>query len=228
MAIAHRPDPVIGWRVWNVSDGGSGPVLLPAGSGTDEWPTRRPLEARCTVPRVLTGRRRRHQAPDFDCRCGIHASDSLDVVARVWPAWPAAPVIGRVALWGPIVAHERGWRARFAYPDRLRLACIWCAWIEPGPGVPSVVHSFRGRLYTLCEEHGGGFGKPDGRASTPTGEDASALQGRLLEAYAVDLLPAEPLVGLYRRPPAPEPPGYFPAVRLMPAGRGDDDPGQSV
>jgi hypothetical protein len=211
-------DPVIGWRVWNLAEREDGPVLQPAGSGTDEWPTRRPLEARCAVPRVLTGRRRRHEAPDLQCRCGIHASDSLDVFPREWPAWPPAPVVGRVALWGPVVAHERGWRARFAYPDRLRLVCIWCAWIEPGPGEPSVVHSFRGRLYTLCGQHGGGFGTPDGRASRPTREDASTLQARLLEAYAVDLLPAEPLVRLYRRPPAPEPPGYFPAVRLTPGG----------
>ena len=58
MAAEHRPDPVIDWRVWNVSDDGSGPVLLPAGSGTDEWPTRRPLEARCTVPRVLSAKTR--------------------------------------------------------------------------------------------------------------------------------------------------------------------------
>lgn len=219
----RHADPVIGWRVWNVSEGDDGPVLQPAGSGTDEWPRRRPLEARCTVPRVLTGRRRPHQAPDLECRCGIHAGDSLDVVARGWPAWPPAPVVGRVALWGSTVAHERGWRARFAYPDRLRLVCIGCAWIEPGPGVPAVVHAFRKRLYTLCEEHAGGFRIPDGRASTPTGEDPRALQGRLLGAYAVDLLPAEPLARLYGRPPAPEPPPYFPAIRLMPAARGDGE-----
>ena len=164
----RRVEPVIGWRVWNLSEGQDGPVLRPAGSGTDEWPRRRPLEARCTVPRVLTGRRRRHQAPDVACRCGIHASDSLDIVARGWPAWPPAPVIGRVALWGSIVAHERGWRARFAYPDRLRLVCIGCAWIEPGPGVPSVVHAFRKRLYTLCEEHAEGSASRTGeRARRP-------------------------------------------------------------
>jgi hypothetical protein len=29
------------------------------------------------------------------------------------------PVVGRVALWGVVHEHERGWRATFAYPERL-------------------------------------------------------------------------------------------------------------
>ena len=64
MSLEHGVEPVIGWRVWNLSDDVTdGPVLWPAGSGTDPWPRRRPLEARCTVSRVLTWRRGRHDAP---------------------------------------------------------------------------------------------------------------------------------------------------------------------
>jgi len=224
MALEHTVEPVVGWRVWNVWDAADGPVLLPAGSGSDAWPRRRPLEARCSVPRVLTGRRARHEAPGIDCRCGVYASASLDVVTREWPAWPSPPVVGRVSLWGRTIAHERGWRARFAYPVRLRLVCIVCAWIEPGPGEPTAVHTFAGRLYTLCDDHAGGIEVPGGRRTQPTDTEPEVLQARLLEAYAVDLLPAEPLEPLYRRPAAAEMPGYFPAVRLVPPDGGSRRP----
>ncbi len=167
------------------------------------------------MPRLLTGRRGRHDVPDLRCRCGIYAGDSLDVIDRERPAWPPPPVIGRAALWGRTIEHERGWRARFGYPDRLRLACAVCAWIEPGPGIPLVVHRFGGRLYALCEVHAGGIQLPDGRRTEPIGTEPRALQSRLLEAYAVDLLPAEPLEALFRRPPAPDVPAFFPAVRVL-------------
>lgn len=224
MTLEHGIEPIVGWRVWNIRLAQDGPVLLPAGSGSDAWPRRRPLEARCTVPRVLTGRRTRHQAPDAACRCGIHASATLDIVTREWPAWPSPPVVGRVSLWGRTVAHERGWRARFAYPTRLRMVCIVCAWIQPGPGDPSVVHEFAEHLYTLCAAHEGGIEVPDGRRTRPAGIDPATLQARLLDAYAVELLPAEPLEPLYRRPAAPEMPGYFPSVRLVRADGGGRRP----
>lgn len=214
-----RVEPVIGWRVWNLSEDDRGPVLWPAGSGADPWPRGRPLEARCTVPRLVSGRRR-HQAPDTGCRCGIYAADSADIVRRERPAWPPAPVLGRVALWGRTIEHERGWRARFAYPDRLRLTCPVCAWVEPGTGRPAVVHAFAGRLYPLCAEHAGGIEVPDGRRTRLTDIGAADLQARLLDAYGVELLPEEPCAPLFARPAAPEPPPYFPAIRTVPP----DDP----
>ena len=226
MSLERGVEPVIGWRVWNLSDDDrDGPVLWPAGSGADPWPRRRPLEARCTVPRLLTWLRGRHDPPGLDCRCGIHASDSLEVVARARPAWLPAPVIGRVALWGRTIAHERGWRAAAAYPDRLRLVCVVCAWIEPGPGVPTIVHAFGGRRYTLCEDHAGGLELPGGRRTVPVTGDARALQSRLLDAYAVDLLPAEPLEPLYRRASADQVPAFFPSIRLVPKSAQDEDRG---
>lgn len=215
MSSEREDEPIVGWRTWNLSDRDTGPVLWPAGSGSDEWPRRRPMEARCSVPLVLTGHRTRHEAPDLDCRCGIHASNSLGVVERQRPAWPPTPVIGRVSLWGRTIAHERGWRAQYAYPVRLGLVCIVCTWMEPGPGTPSVVHSFVGRLYTLCEIHQGGIEVPGGRKTKPTDMDPRVLQGRLLEAYAVDVLPTEPLEELFRRPPAPIMTGYVPFIRVI-------------
>ena len=156
MTMANAPastsistEPVVGWRIWNLSESESGPALLPAGSGSDEWPRRRPIEASCTAPILLVGRRRRHEVPAIGCRCGVYASRSLDVFGRERPAWPPAPVVGRASLWGRTIVHERGWRARFAYPERLRLECAVCVWVEPGTRVPSVVHAFAGRS-TRC------------------------------------------------------------------------------
>jgi hypothetical protein len=137
-------------------------------------------------------------------------------VRRERPAWPPAPVLGRAALWGRVIEHERGWRAAFGYPDRLRLACPICAWVEPGTGRPSVVHAFQGRLYPLCADHAGGIEVPDGRRSRVIGVEPGELQARLLDAYGVDLLPAERCEPLFARPPAPEPPPYVPTIRTVP------------
>ena len=215
-------EPVVGWRIWNLSEDASGPLLWPSGSGADPWPRRRPVEARCTIPRLLTTRMRSHEAPDLDCRCGVYASESLDVFGHERPAWPPPPVVGRASLWGKVISHERGWRARFAYPDRLRLVCAMCAWFEPGPGRPAVVHRFCGRLYSLCEIHRGGIQVPDGRRTRPTGMDARELQARLLDAYAVDLLPAETIEDLFHRPPTREPAAYIPSIRVVPPDVGEE------
>ncbi len=91
-----------------------------------------------------------------------------------------------------------------------------CAWFEPGPGVPTVVHAFCGRLYPLCDIHRGGIQVPDGRRTRPTGMDPHDLQSRLLDAYADDLLPAEPVESLFHQPPTAEPAAYVPSIRVVP------------
>jgi hypothetical protein len=125
-------------------------------------------------------------------------------------------VLGRVSLWGRTVEHERGWRSRFAYPSRVRLVCPWCAWVEPGSGAAEVVHRFGTTLYTLCGEHRGGIEVPDGRRTRATDIDPATLQSRLLEAYAIDQLPHEALEAVFRKPAAPEQPGYMPTIRSVP------------
>ena len=50
MTLEHGVEPVIGWRVWNLSDDeADGPVLWPAGSGTDRGhvAARSKLDAPC-------------------------------------------------------------------------------------------------------------------------------------------------------------------------------------
>ncbi|HZD79662.1 MAG TPA: hypothetical protein VE646_06445 [Actinomycetota bacterium] len=211
-------EPITGWRIWNLSlPRGREPLLHPAGAGVDAWPRRKPVRARCGTPPLLWFTRRPHQAPNPTCTCGIYASRSLDTFERPRPAYPPPPVIGTVSLWGRVIEHELGWRAQMAYPAQLRLVCSMCAWFEPGPGEPLVVHKFGGRLYTLCEIHRGGIQLPDGRRSklTPLGPDA--LQARVLDAYAVEVVPLERVELLFHLPPTPEPPPYMPSIRVVPA-----------
>jgi hypothetical protein len=209
-------DPIDGWRIWNLSEDSEGPRLRPAGSGVDTWQPRSAMEARCGVPRLSLTGKPRHAAPDPRCTCGIYAARSLDALERPRPAWPPPPVAGTVSLWGTVIEHERGWRGRFAYPSRLRLVCSMCAWFEPGPGKPVVVHTFARRLFTLCELHRGGIQVPDGRRTKETGLDPLALQARLIDAYAVDLLPEDAVSSLFRQPPTTTTSAYMPSIRPVP------------
>ena len=219
-AFAHGApldEPIEGWRAWNLSGTEGRPLLEPAGSGSGAWQPRSAMIARCRVPALLTVGVGRHDAPDPRCTCGIYAGRSVDVFGRMRPAWPPPPVIGTLAMWGRIVEHERGWRARYAYPSRLRLVCAVCAWVEPGSGVPAEVHAFGGHLFALCQDHRG-IELPDGRRTRPTPTDPAVLQARLLDAYAVDLLPADHVEVLFERPPSPAVPAYIPSIRVILAG----------
>ena len=218
-AEPERSDaPIVGWRVWNVSDELVSPRLLPAGSGRrDPWMPLAAVEARCGTSPILTRSLHPHAAPDPACTCGIYASRSLGDFERPRPAWPPPSVIGTVSLWGTVIEHERGWRARFAYPARLTLVCSLCAWFEPGSGVPSVVHVFAGCAVALCAAHRGGIEVPDGRRTRPTDVDPTTLRARLLDAYAVDLLPIDAVRPLFSMDRTPDPPAYIPTIRAVPA-----------
>ncbi len=213
--LTHQAEPIEGWRIWNLSLDGSGPRLRPAGSGVDSWEPRVAQQARCALPALLTLNIGRHQAPDVRCRCGIYASRSLGDFERPRPAWPPPTVVGTVALWGTVIEHERGWRGQFAYPARLRLVCPMCAWFEPGPGIPRVVHTFADRLYALCTQHRGGIQVPDGRRTRPTGIDPAELQTQLLNAYAVEILPGDAVGSLISQPPTTVIDPYLPSIRVV-------------
>jgi hypothetical protein len=210
-------EPIEGWRLWRLGlDEAARPRLLPAGSGSvDAWVPREAARARCGVPALIRRSLRPHPAPDLRCICGIYAGRGLGQDAREVPAWPSAPVAGTVALWGRVIEHERGWRGALGYPARLTLVCSLCVGLEPGPGVPAVVHRFAGELYPLCTVHRGGAQLPDGRRTQPTGLDPVALRSDLLATYAVDLLPFDTLDALRSRPAAPKPAAFIPRILAL-------------
>lgn len=211
--------PVTGWRAWNLS-GGATPMLHPVSVGATPWPALEPFEARCESASLLR-RWRPHAAPAARCRCGIYAARSLRDFDRPRPAWPPAAVVGTVSLWGRVIEHARGWRAAAAYPGRLRLVCVMCAWFEPGLGEPVVVHAFGPRVYPLCEVHARGIETPGGPVSTPTDESPAELQTRLLAAYAVDPLPVGSVEILFRRTRVLGSPASWPSADARRRARGE-------
>ena len=84
------------------------------------WPLREGVQAECKAFRFPW--RRRHEAPDERCSCGIYAVQ-FDTLAQGYrlmdPLGLYFPVLGTVSLWGTVVATEEGWRAEFAYPKQL-------------------------------------------------------------------------------------------------------------
>lgn len=122
MDANNTPDylePLIGWRRWRLTDEGH----IRAISMSTEW---KPYEALTAIHEnggwtVREG----HEDPCGCTSCGIYAhqtkahlraSTSMQASSR-WLCEELLPcVVGRVALWGKVVIHERGYRAQYAYP----------------------------------------------------------------------------------------------------------------
>jgi hypothetical protein len=66
-----------------------------------------------------------HEAPAYDCCCGIHALATPERAAAYLRSEgdkgaPAVQrVLGAVSLWGRVVEATNGWRASVAYPHRI-------------------------------------------------------------------------------------------------------------
>lgn len=179
LVTERSQEPIVAWRAWALggSQQGDDPYLRPVAARAQKWHPREVAVASCQ-------RHRTHDAPALDCLCGLHASTSFDVLRRT--RCPA--VIGRVALWGRIVEHERGYRASFGYPQRLRLICQFCFW-QRGPlaGPPTVVGWYpRDHLLPFCDFHltvARALGLGPRRLLDP-----DAVDQHLRSAYAVDPL----------------------------------------
>lgn len=179
-ARAILTDPVEGWRAWALA--GSRDLaeirLLPIGRSGRPWPAREPASATC-------GRRGHARVPDPGCTCGLHATNTLDALRHARD--PA--VIGRVALWGRVIEHERGFRGELGYPQRLGLICQLCFWqwsAAASRPCGSVIRHRNGRLLPLCFEHVDlcrRYGYP-----IASMVDASVVERVLLDTYAVDVL----------------------------------------
>jgi hypothetical protein len=182
-ALARSPvltEAVEGWRAWSLA--GSPDLtevrLLPIGTSGRPWPAREAARATC-------GRRRHDRVPDPDCTCGLHAATSLNALRHARD--PA--IVGRVALWGRVIEHDRGFRGEIGYPQRLGLVCQLCFWQwGAGGSAPcaSVVRRRNGRFLPLCADHL----ELCRRYGYPIDEiiDARSTERALLDAYAVDVL----------------------------------------
>ena len=139
------PGPVVAWRAWGLSGQCGTLRLRPVGRFARPWPPRRPVEASC-------GHWRFHRAPRLGCTCGVHATREPELLRRA--RGPA--VVGTVALWGTIVEHALGYRARFGYPLRLCLVCPVCFWqLGAARSRPPVVVAGLDRRQSmpLCDKH---------------------------------------------------------------------------
>jgi hypothetical protein len=124
--VSIAPDfaePFDSWRVWTVVRR-DGEYSLRSVVQRTVWPAGTALEAECLRCRNVLfwlRRKRRHEAPDAGCECGIYGA-GLDRVGQYVAEGAfhgVARVLGRVALWGTVVECERGFRASHAYPTRI-------------------------------------------------------------------------------------------------------------
>jgi hypothetical protein len=134
-----------------------------------------------------------HRSPEPGCTCGIHA---IKDPARLARSGRSAAVVGRVAMWGRVIEHTKGYRAEFAYPSRLRLVCSWCLWYGRLPAVPDLVFERGGGLRPACEAH---RKRP---AAVGTRLDVDQVQQELLDTYGIEPLAVESLRPLDERHPA--------------------------
>lgn len=146
IGVGVASEPILAWRAWALTGHRDGSELLlrPVAGRSRPWRPREVAEAGCKHARL-------HDAPHLACSCGLHGTHELEILRRT--RTPA--VIGRVALWGRVIEHEHGYRAKFGYPQRLALVCQFCFWVWGSTGSrPSVVGWFpRDELVPLCWAH---------------------------------------------------------------------------
>jgi len=180
--IGSFAEPFLAWRTWALagSRDGADVRLMPIIGDTHPWPAREANRASCSLRRKHAG------IPEVDCSCGLYGTDRDEVLRRT----RSPAVLGSVALWGRIVEHALGYRAEYAYPQRLRLVCFVCFWRRGARATSCdvVVRQRGGRLVPLCG--------PDlelaARYDYPIHDRRPAfdVERTLLSTYAVDRLAA--------------------------------------
>jgi hypothetical protein len=196
---------VLGWRVWRLTRDLHGELRLRSTTRPEAWMPGEPIEARC-------GLRRGHRAPTAACTCGVYATSEPEGLPRAGVINPGTVVVGAVAMWGTVVEHARGARARYAYPVRLRLVCGTCLAEGSGAVEATDVMASPEGLGVFCQRH-----RPSQRMGmTPAGR----VQQELLATYGVEVLPLERVAGalrspVFRRGAAPAPPPVRVAHRVL-------------
>lgn len=126
-----RTQPVIAYRIWKVSPEGR---LSTAYRNSGKWPWMKPYSSTCDggdtkmwwdeTPVTITGAgdkpKADHDAPHFDCTCGLYGYKSVKCLEQTFEQfYKGNCVLGCVALWGRITEHTDGYRAEYGYPQVL-------------------------------------------------------------------------------------------------------------
>lgn len=130
LVVPDLTEPIIGWRRWFVRfDEATEEPYLASGIGLGvRWPMREALGAQCLndpfgMGVTPDGARQTLPPPCIDpprpsCRCGVYACSYRP---KRPPRDRHKQLTGKVALWGRVVRHERGYRAQYGYPLTLGL-----------------------------------------------------------------------------------------------------------
>jgi hypothetical protein len=167
-------EPIEGWRAWRLLRRADGAIRLgPLFSPDERWIPRSAARALCAVEASF------HAAPSLECRCGYYAYTDA---SRLGGATRRSAVIGRVAMWGAVIGHEFGYRAEYAYPQRLRLVCGPC--LRAGRDrSPRWVIERRGEMHPVCDRHAPRLARRGSRTQ------AERVESELLEVYGVEVMP---------------------------------------
>lgn len=191
-------DPVLGWRAWRLHRTEEGDLRIAPTTPRSDWQPRIAIHATCSGSHTREYMvynphlAKFHRSPEPGCTCGVHA---IKDPARLARAGRSVAVVGRVAMWGRVIEHSKGYRAEFAYPSRLRLVCSWCLFRGRLPAVPNRVLERGEWLRPVCEEHAH---RP---SAVGTGLEVDAVQQSLLDTYGIEVLPAETFRPLDERRP---------------------------
>lgn len=126
-AVPDYCEPLIGWRIWHVID-----ETQLCSAVVDRRVPWTPFEPKIAEHGGMCFRTLTHlthvgvdvivsDPSEVFCSCGIHAyRTAADLANNVdLPGSSQAFVLGRVALWGTVAVHARGYRAARAYPQEI-------------------------------------------------------------------------------------------------------------
>jgi hypothetical protein len=168
----HGIEPIEAWRAWRLIRVRERLRLVSPIAGLYPWPAGRPAAASCAIPG------RRHRPAKKDCRCGLYAVSSRE---QLLGQMRGLSVVGTVSIWGRVIEHAAGYRAEFAYPQRVRLVCavLGCRerWVMPHRVVRGA------EILAVCSNHDDSIG--------PVASSVAEVQQQLLDEYGIDLLPRE-------------------------------------
>ncbi len=104
-------EPVVGYRTWAFSAEG----LLLSHHYNWAWPAKQKLTGYCHCGMISRSSEKR--CPVENHNCGIHVglTENEMMISQAPFVW------GRVACWGKVIEHEKGYRGEFAYPLNLNV-----------------------------------------------------------------------------------------------------------